>query len=405
MSKKFLFLNLSVLAVSFGIQFYLSLRSYSLKADAAIVNWCPAGGSNWNCDQALTSDFSEVFGIAVSNFGMALNLICFLLIFLLYFGVLDRLWRAWMGVLALTGALASVVMFVISWVFLKSFCALCAVCYVLSFLFLFLVRKFFPSAYLFDHPFEKIKNMSLKDLKPPAFLFAGMILLAVLFHVWNLQMYPANTSLADSNFQDWKGGSPLLSSSDFEKMGSLSKGSKNSPLVVTEFSDMLCPYCARVYFVLKNFQESSKNVRVNYMHFPLDPRGCDKDSKPKSVSASCLLAKAVWCAEKEGKGLEFQDLIFKTQSDWISLRSRLSDLKSKIQKQAEPLVGDTRSFQECLHSSSAAEGISQHLSLGKRIELKGTPALFVNGKTLRPISVRLALEKIQDFIEKKEDDS
>ena len=249
MKKRFFIPNLILLGSSAAVQAYLSLRSYALKADSAFLNLCEVGAA-WNCDQALTSSFAEIFGIPISHFAIALNV--FLphhVLILLQWRWLESIWSSWVWRIAVLSALGSVCMLVISIFILKTLCPLCSVCYILSFLVLWPLKRGLPKTQLF----------SFTGLRPDAQVLSIIIvstgIFVLLLHGWSLQLYPAQKSMALSNFMDWKEAEIQYTSSE----SYLSSGPERSQavLTITEFIDFLCPHCRRVYRVSKNIPKST----------------------------------------------------------------------------------------------------------------------------------------------------
>jgi len=388
MKKRFFIPSLALLASSIIIQLYLSLRSYSLKADSAVVNLCEMGGDQWNCDQALTSAFSEIFGIPISHYAIALSAFCLVTLILLQWRWLEHIWSSWVWRVAVLSALGSLCMLIISITVLKTLCPLCTACYILSFLVLWPLKKGLSKAKLF----------SFARLKPEAQVLGVIVISTAVFtlllHGWSLQIYPHSKSIALSNVMDWRQAQTQYSSLE---VNYLSSGPERSQavLTITEFVDFLCPHCQRIYKVLQTFKKAYPGVRLEYMHFPLDPRGCQ--NKEESDSASCYLSKAVFCANT--KQIELQDFIFNHQETWISLRQDVAEIKRQIQSQLNKW--QVPDIQNCIGSKETSQAVFQQVTEGKNLKIQGTPALFVNGKKIIPRAVHSTLEKIYDLEKSK----
>ena len=382
MKKRFFIPNLILLGSSIAVQAYLSLRSYALKADSSFLNLCEVGGS-WNCDQALTSPFAEIFGIPISHFAIALNAFCLVTLILLQWRWLENIWSSWVWRIAVFSALGSLCMLVISVFVLKTLCPLCTVCYILSFLVLWPLKRGLSKTQLFS--FTGLRP----DIQVLGVIAVSTGVFILLLHGWSLQIYPAQKSMALSNFMDWKQTTAQYTSSK----SYLSSGPERAQavLTITEFIDFLCPHCRRVYEVLKTFQKAYPDVRLEYVHFPLNPRGCQE--KEESDSASCYLSKAVFCS-KTAK-LKLQDFIFSQQENWIQLRHDVEEVKKQIQSRLaqwqEPEI------QNCTQSKETAAAVFEQISEGRQLNIQGTPALFVNGKKIAPSAVHSTLEKIYDL--------
>ena len=386
MKKRFFIPSLILLSSSIAVQLYLSLRSYALKADSSFLNLCEIGAS-WNCDQALTSAFSEIFGIPISHFAIALNAFCLITLILLQWRWLEHIWSLWIWRIAVISAIGSLFMLFISIFILKILCPLCTVCYILSFLVLWPLKKGLP----------KTQLLSFTGLKPDVQVLSIIVVstgvFILLLHGWSLQIYPAQKSMSLSNFMDWQETEVQYTSSK----SYLSSGPPRSQavLTVTEFIDFLCPHCQRVYKVLKTFQKAYPNVRLEYVHFPLNPRGCQE--KEETDSASCYLSKAVSCSKT--KKLELQNFIFSHQKNWIQLRQNVDEIKRQIQSQLNQW--QEPDIQHCIESKETSTAVFKQISEGKKLKIQGTPALFVNGKKIIPSAVHSTLEKIYNLEKSK----
>lgn len=136
-------------------------------------------------------------------------------------------------------------------------------------------------------------------------------------------------------------------------------GSKTAPVVLVEFADYECPYCAKVYPQIQKLKEEfGDKVTIAFRDFPL--------SIHKNAQKA---AEASRCAGQQGKYWEYHDLLFTgRQLDVAQLKSQARDLKL-----------DGAKFDACLDSGSQADAIKKDVSEGMRLGLTGTPSFFLNG--------------------------
>ncbi|QQS43846.1 thioredoxin domain-containing protein [Candidatus Roizmanbacteria bacterium] len=81
-------------------------------------------------------------------------------------------------------------------------------------------------------------------------------------------------------------------------------GSRNSKVIIVEFSDFECPFCARAYSTVKQIQADYPNdVAIAYKHLPLT------QLHPNAERA----AQASVCAQEQGKFWEYHDKLFESQ--------------------------------------------------------------------------------------------
>ena len=367
---------------------YLSFRFYSLKADKATGKTLCHISEKWNCDGALSSGFSEIFTFPLSHFGFAFNILCLLILILMK-------WNFWenkntgalcVWFMSLVLALGSLVMFFISLVFLNSFCPFCILSGLFSLLVLWPLKL-----YLSLPRWEKLSVY----VKPVLWVITGMVFCVFLLKIAGIQFYSVRNieKFARSNFVDWKKTRP--SSALDQDQSFLSSGPERSQakLILVEFADLLCPHCSQTYLALKTFQRTQPEVRIEYMTFPLDSRGCTEQAV-SSISSSCFLSKSLFCFEKQQLGLKLQDLLYTKQKWFLKRRGHLSVIQIRVEKQLKEWGGDENLFQECMESSSTATAIFEHIQQGRLLGIQGTPSLFVEGKSIKPFAFSMTLKAI-----------
>jgi len=144
------------------------------------------------------------------------------------------------------------------------------------------------------------------------------------------------------------------------------EGSDSAKVVVVEFSDYQCPYCARFYAdaeakIRTNYVESGK-VRMYFRDFPLS---FHPNAMPGAVAATC--------AADQGKFWEMHDKLFETQSAW----SGISDVGPTFKQYAADLGLDPTAFGSCYDAAAHASDINKDLSEGQTYGVRGTPSSFI----------------------------
>ncbi len=148
---------------------------------------------------------------------------------------------------------------------------------------------------------------------------------------------------------------PVITSSDHIR------GNKDAKVVLIEYSDFQCPYCARHHPNMKELiDEYSNDIAWVYRHFPISSHA---NAFPASVASEC--------ANEQGKFWEFADALFENQS-------QLGD--DYYVELAGTLGLKTTSFQSCIDSGKYDEFIKQQQVGGATAGVDGTPATFVNGQ-------------------------
>jgi protein-disulfide isomerase len=142
------------------------------------------------------------------------------------------------------------------------------------------------------------------------------------------------------------------------------RGPADALLTVIVFADFECPYSARVRPALDGLLEQLKGqVRLVFKHLP----------GPSHPTAS-LAAEAAVEAQVQGRFWELHDLLF---DHWRELdRTRLEELGTKAGL-------DPAALKAALDDRRHAARVERDRQLAARLELHGTPQLFLNGKLVR----------------------
>jgi len=163
--------------------------------------------------------------------------------------------------------------------------------------------------------------------------------------------------------------------------GAPSHGSVAAAVTVVEFSDYECPHCARAIPVLRQIErEFEGRVRVVHMNFPL---GGHTHAMPA--------ARAALAAGRQGKFWEMNDLLFQNQR---SLEP------ADILRYATQLNLDLARFRTDMAAPEVEEAIATTRREGERLQIQGTPTIFINGRRYElPIEREQLREWIQDELD------
>lgn len=154
-------------------------------------------------------------------------------------------------------------------------------------------------------------------------------------------------------------------------------GSRTAPIELIEFSDFQCPFCQRanptVEQVLKTYGDKIKFV---YRHYPLP-------NHPNARPA----AEAAACAESQGKFWEYHDRLFANGA-------KLTDADLKAHASAIGL--DTAKFNTCVDNHQQKPGVDKDVADGEKVGVTGTPAFFVNGRSIEGAQPFEAFKRVID---------
>lgn len=142
------------------------------------------------------------------------------------------------------------------------------------------------------------------------------------------------------------------------------KGAKEQNIVLLEFSDFQCPYCAKSHQTVKQFMAKNQDkVTLVYKHFPL----------VKIHAEAMPAAKAAWAAGQQGKFWEFHDALF-TQQQKLGEELYVATAKS--------LNLDAKKFDEDRKSKAAESAIQKDITMAETLGINGTPFLIMNGQPI-----------------------
>jgi len=139
------------------------------------------------------------------------------------------------------------------------------------------------------------------------------------------------------------------------------KGDSNAKIKIVEFSDFQCPACKASHPIIEGiFQDYQGEVVLYYRYFPLSMH-----------ENSFIAAEAAECANKQGKFWEYHDVLFENQDNLY---------KENLEEYAINIGLDKEQFSSCLDNEETKNIVLVDLNDAERLNLKGTPTFFINGK-------------------------
>jgi protein-disulfide isomerase/uncharacterized membrane protein len=168
-------------------------------------------------------------------------------------------------------------------------------------------------------------------------------------------------------------------------------GSDDAPVTVVEFSDFLCPFCAKASKYIKLAESSAHDTaRFVFRHLPLD-KSCNRAVRSDMHAGACLLAEGAVCAFEQNRFWEYHDIAFETKGS-IS-RSVVMDIASKIGLN----LGE---FKRCLDSGRGLKVVREDIEAAFNAGIKGTPTLMINGRRLSGVPKPWVLNEILQYSQK-----
>lgn len=148
------------------------------------------------------------------------------------------------------------------------------------------------------------------------------------------------------------------------------EGSPQAKVTIVEFSDYLCPYCARFSVLTlprieENYVKPGK-VRLLFRHLPVH-------GEPSTRAAEAAL-----CAHEQDRFWEYHARLFA-----IALNEGGKALTAeRLRALAAELGLDGERFNLCLSSHRSARAVQDDIAEARRLGVQGTPTFFVNSRLI-----------------------
>jgi len=152
-------------------------------------------------------------------------------------------------------------------------------------------------------------------------------------------------------------------------------GAAEAPVVIVNYSDFACPYCADFA------RTTSEQLRESYV------AAGDVYLEFRSVGlllgapASAQAAEAAYCAADQAAFWPYHDIIFANQAELFA--NPQADISPTLKTFAELLALDQEPFDSCLDSGKYRQRVQQDEADARAAGVSGTPSFVINGTLLR----------------------
>jgi protein-disulfide isomerase len=172
---------------------------------------------------------------------------------------------------------------------------------------------------------------------------------------------------------------PDLDKKKFEiEIGSSPRNGHGNEVVIMEFSDFQCPYCSKVVGFLDEVYEhyGEEKASISFKQFPLS---FHKDAQ--------LAAEASLAAHAQGKFWPYYHKLFENQKQIK---------RTDLERYAQDLELDMVVFNQQLDEGTWKGQIQEDMKLAKKVGVKGTPSIFVNGRRYNGPRTKEGMIKVID---------
>lgn len=151
------------------------------------------------------------------------------------------------------------------------------------------------------------------------------------------------------------------------------KGDPNAPVVIVEYADFQCPGCASLNPTINSIVEAADGkLAIVYRNYIL--------TYHQNGTAAASAAQA---AGLQGYWKLYADLLFANQADWeYATASERTALFNQYFLEVTDGKGDIDKFNSDLGSKEVSQKISFDMAIGKRIDIPGTPAFYIDGQII-----------------------
>lgn len=403
LQRRYYRLQLAASFLNVLISFYLLVSHTRLKFGIQDEASLCSLGKFADCDMVNSSSYSEVFGLPVAALGALFYGFLFLLAILAppkskgfpFFQ------RTVLGLSTLGFTVNFLYFDIVQLFILKSVCLFCATTHVISLIHVFAVVRT-QSAGRFLKTFREIlktpQTYKKNSVSPSRWkwgvcgfvVFAALVGFVPRYFKSNAMGYDhlrEETDKAIAEFAKARGHKMEV------EMHNGTFGNRNAKVQIVAFSDFECPFCRKAAFTLHTALAPFKDrVHFVFKHFPLNAT-CNPRLQYQMHAHACNLASLAICAQKKGKFWDFHDYVFLKlpeeafKESWEKVRKDLGNVFTPPEIEA------------CLQNPRIAEAISEDVQAGVTAKIRGTPAIFINGKSL---TVPLTIDSLRRLIELEE---
>lgn len=164
----------------------------------------------------------------------------------------------------------------------------------------------------------------------------------------------------------------ITGNKDNGNIGDHVKGNEEAPVILFEYVDYTCAYCAEINEILNELvAKRPDDLAVVQRTFLLnnDPR----------VSA------AAEAAGLQGYWKPYADLLFEEQNSWARARGdELLEVFATYFDQVSAGEGDLEKFKSDMTSKEVLAKVRFDTGIGAKLEIRGTPALYLDGELINP---------------------
>ena len=158
------------------------------------------------------------------------------------------------------------------------------------------------------------------------------------------------------------------------------RGPLTAPVKLVVFESFQCPHCQEFAAALPRLErEFGDRLLVVFKHYPLSTRCNDRLNKDMQPDA-CEIAWAAEAAHRQERFWPFHDAM---------LAAGKGASAGAIERAAQGAGLEAARFEADRHSAAVRERVAEDIELGNELKLPGTPAVYLDGRLVRPASAEV----------------
>jgi uncharacterized membrane protein/protein-disulfide isomerase len=352
-----------------------------LAAPETATSFCDVSAAV-SCSQAYLSAYGSILGVPVALLGLLFFALVTLIVLLVGRAASPARENVAGYVLALStpGLAFAAYLAWASYVVLGTFCILCGLTYVaIAGLFIASLRSLpFPVTHLLDHVAHDARRL----VASPAAI--GIALLFVAGAATAIAAFPHEPPLG-AVVEEQQAGMQPLSEADFKAVEEwwnmqpvvdVPVPAAGAKVVIVKFNDCQCPACGVTHnlykpVIAKYTSSGTGDVRYVLKHYPLEGE-CNPAMARMNHYGACEAAAGVIMARALGTSQKLED--------WFFANIGPPMLTSVQMKEAARDVAGVKDFDA--QYSKALEQVRADAELGAKLNVRGTPTFFVNGRRI-----------------------
>ena len=167
-----------------------------------------------------------------------------------------------------------------------------------------------------------------------------------------------------------------------------SRGPKDSPVMIVEFGDLQCPACKKAQPTVEALVAAEPNAHFVFQNFPLEMHNWAAKGAYYADCVSHASTDAFW---------KFVAKTYETQQDITA-----ENADEKLTAIADQSGVKGSEIAACAVKPETKTNVDTSIALGKKVEVTGTPTLFINGRRIGNVEEQLLdiYKKLVEFAAK-----